>query len=495
MKNFLLTLVAIAGAVAAFFANAPYGIWPLMLVGIAVLWLLSTSKTLTAVLLGFIWGFTYFFLLLDWVHYAAGIYLAQVLLAAVLALYLAVTAGIWSWLYRARIPLAVKLLAATAVAVAMEQLRSAWPLGGMPWGRTAFAMVDSPLVRLASWGSTALVSAVTIFIALCLASFGTEIFRREVSTAVLAGSAGVILIFMPLALPVGSNPTGSVRLGIVQGNGPTTAVDNRALRVTASHVSATRELDFAGLDMVLWPESASDRDIRKDPQSLALVNEAQNQVKVPILLGTQEYFAGVRKNDYVVFDGGEVVDTYSKQHPVPFGEYVPWRETARKITDAVDMISTDMVAGTEPATVTVGNWKIATPICFEVAYDRIVSEAVLAGAELIVVPTNNASFGDSNEPYQQFAMTQFRAIEHGRSAVQVSTTGTSGVVTPNGLVRYQTELFETDARTVTLPLAQHTTFAARTAAIREVAVYLLGVAGLAVALLRWPKKNAQPQQN
>ncbi|MDO5025742.1 MAG: apolipoprotein N-acyltransferase [Trueperella sp.] len=491
MNKFLLVLVTIASAIAATFAHAPYQLWPLMLLGIAVLWLVSARRALAAGALGFIWGFTYFFLHLDWVHFAAGIYLAQVLLAAVLALFFAATAVIWSWLHRARLPLIVRLMAATAVAVAVEQLRGAWPLGGMPWGKTAFAVVDSPLVRLAPWGSTALVGAATFFIALCLASLFAEIRRREFSTAVLAGSVGVILIFAPLALPVGNKPTGNITLGIVQGNGPTDPGPDRALRVTESHVSASRELDLTGLDLVLWPESASDRDIRQDARALELVQAAQDAAQVPILLGTQKYFDGVRHNDYVVFKAGGVTDSYTKQHPVPFGEYVPWRETARKVTSAVDMISTDMVAGREPAYVTVGNWQIATPICFEVAYDQIVAEAVLAGAQLIVVPTNNASFGDSNEPYQQFAMTKFRAIEHGRSAVQVSTTGTSGAVMPTGLVRYQTELFVADAHTVTLPLAQDTTIAARTAGVREIIVYFLGVAGLLAALLRMPRRAAQ----
>ena len=84
---------------------------------------------------------------------------------------------------------------------------------------------------------------------------------------------------------------------------------------------------------------------------------------------------------------------------------------------------------------------IGDVICFEVAYDGIVRDAVRAGGEVLVVQTNNASFGMSDESTQQLAMSRIRAIEHGRATVQISTVGVSAVIEPNGAVSQQTGLF------------------------------------------------------
>ena len=136
--------------------------------------------------------------------------------------------------------------------------------------------------------------------------------------------------------------------------------------------------------------------------------------------------------------GQGVVASYSKRHPAPFAEYIPLRSVARLFSSAVDRVTRDMLPGEGDGLVpfeserlgrTVG---IADVICFEVAYDELVRSAVRAGGELIVVQTNNATFGRSDESTQQLAMSRIRAVEHGRATVQISTVGVSGVIQPNG---------------------------------------------------------------
>jgi apolipoprotein N-acyltransferase len=146
---------------------------------------------------------------------------------------------------------------------------------------------------------------------------------------------------------------------------------------------------------------------------------------------------------------GTVLDTYSKQRPAPFAEYVPLRDLARQVTPVVDNV-VDMLAGSGAAVVEAPiasldrAVRIATPICFEVAYDSIVREAVASGAELLIVPTNNATFGRTAESTQQLQMTRIRAIETGRWAIQISTVGVSAVVDPSGRVIDGTDLFTAD---------------------------------------------------
>jgi apolipoprotein N-acyltransferase len=126
-----------------------------------------------------------------------------------------------------------------------------------------------------------------------------------------------------------------------------------------------------------------------------------------------------------------------------------------------------MIAGTEPGVIPLESERLGRTvvlgdvICFEVAYDGIVRESVTEGAEVLVVQTNNASFGRSPESTQQLAMSRFRAVELGRATVQVSTVGVSAVIAPNGAVAQETDLFTADQLVATLPLRQSLTPAAR----------------------------------
>ena len=84
---------------------------------------------------------------------------------------------------------------------------------------------------------------------------------------------------------------------------------------------------------------------------------------------------------------------YTKRHPVPWGEYIPLRGIARLVTSKVNLVSRDMVAGKGNGVLTGGPFEFGDVICFEVAYDSLVRSSVHAGAQLIVVQTNNATFG------------------------------------------------------------------------------------------------------
>ncbi|MEK8229001.1 apolipoprotein N-acyltransferase [Oerskovia sp. M15] len=153
--------------------------------------------------------------------------------------------------------------------------------------------------------------------------------------------------------------------------------------------------------------------------------------------------------------------------PAPFGEYIPLRSFVRLFSAQVDRVSTDMLPGDEVAVIDLPSdrlgrtVRLGTVICFEVAYEELVREAVTSGAEILVVPTNNASFGYSAESTQQLAMSRLRAIETGRATVQISTVGVSGVIAPNGALLQSTELFTADQLIATLPLRDSFTPAVR----------------------------------
>jgi apolipoprotein N-acyltransferase len=206
-----------------------------------------------------------------------------------------------------------------------------------------------------------------------------------------------------------------------------------------------------------------------DAAAAADIDAAARAVGAPLLVGTIEYpESGGRYNTSLLWEPGKgPVARYSKQRPAPFAEYIPLRSLVRPFSSAVDLVRNDMLPGTEPGVVPLASERlgrtvrIGDVICFEVAYDGIVREAVREGAEVLVVQTNNASFGYSAESTQQLAMARLRAVELGRATVQVSTVGVSAVIAPNGTVAQQTELFTPAQLVARLPLRQSLTPAAR----------------------------------
>ncbi|MBM7825417.1 apolipoprotein N-acyltransferase [Arcanobacterium pluranimalium] len=376
--------------------------------------------------------------------------------------------------------------------VVAEQCRATVPFGGMPWGSLGFSLVDSPLVNLSPWGSVQLVEFIAVFSSILAASVLCSLRERALFSAIAGLSTSLVLIIAPSFIGFSVPGSASIRIGVVQGNVPDEDTlkpdESRALIVTQNHAQATRKILAQHPDLILWPESASDRDIRQDQEANNILNSLMKESRgVPLMLGTQQYAGNTRTNDYIAVTGDGVVGTYSKQHPVPFGEYLPFRSFIERIVPEAKKISVDMIPGDSRAqlSVTAGGHNIvaAVPICFEIAYSQIVADGA-DGANLLVVPTNNASFGRSGEPLQQLAMTRFRAIEHGKSAIQVSTSGTSAVVSARGVVRYQTDLFEQSAVVLDVPLISSQTFATKTANVRQYLCFALGILCLAGATYR-----------
>jgi apolipoprotein N-acyltransferase len=181
---------------------------------------------------------------------------------------------------------------------------------------------------------------------------------------------------------------------------------------------------------------------------------------------------------------------YVKRHPVPFAEYLPGRAVLQRLIGrfAVDLPN-DFVPGTAPGLLPItgphGTYRVADVICFEVAYDDLVRDAVDRNARILVVQTNNATFGRSGETYQQMAMSRLRSIEHGRSTAVVATSGRSALIAPNGDVVASSQLYTPDVLVRSLPLRSSRTVADRLGPAVEYLLIALGVAGpLMIGLAR-----------
>ncbi|MDP9393786.1 MAG: apolipoprotein N-acyltransferase [Actinomycetota bacterium] len=482
-------LAAAAAGVGLLLSFPPYGVWWLVPVSVAMLTLaLRGSSARRGAVLGLVAGLAFFVPLLSW----TGVYVGPfpwLLLAVVQALYVAAMGSLAAPVTRLRgWPVLV-----AALWVAQEALRVRWPFGGFPWGRLAFSQADSPAAALAAVGGTSLVTfAVALSGTLLAAAVLGLACRRASRAAAWAVAAGIVLtagVAVPRPAPAG--PT--VTVAVVQGNVPRLGLDFNAQReaVLGNHTQATHDLAAdvrAGRrpapDLVVWPENSSDIDPYADAGAWARIQAAVDDIGVPVLVGAVVEANGGRnvENTGIVWKpGAGPGDTYVKQHPVPFAEYIPMRRIARMVSDKVDLVRRDFVPGAERGTLALGPAMVGDVICFEVAYDGLVSDVVRGGAQLLVVQTNNATFGFTPQTEQQLAMSRLRAVEHGRTVLVAATSGVSAVVAPDGRTRDRAELFTRKVMVERVRLATSPSTASRTGAPTEAVLATVGVLGALVA--------------
>ena len=341
-----------------------------------------------------------------------------------------------------RLPLAPAWLAVAWVA--MESIRCTWPAGGMPWGRLAYAVMDTPFAgSLPYVGSTGVSVMVALTGTLLAAAWSA---RGSVRLRTLAALAAVVLVsLLPLAMPYGAPATGEWTVAAVQGNVPGDGTDVLAhyREITAQHTQETERLADdvrAGRtpepDLVVWPENSTAIDPFYDAAMSTDLQEAVRAVDVPLLAGVV-VDGGPRHvlNQGIVFDPVTGAgDRYTKWHPVPFGEYVPWRWLFGTHLAQLNQVPRDMVHGTRVEPLDVRGVRVADAICFDVAYDDGLYAQLEHGGQVVVVQTSNAMFIHTAQIDQQFAISRLRALETHRYVVVAAINGLSGVIAPDGSV-------------------------------------------------------------
>jgi apolipoprotein N-acyltransferase len=130
---------------------------------------------------------------------------------------------------------------------------------------------------------------------------------------------------------------------------------------------------------------------------------------------------------------GVVAAIYVKNHLVPFGEYVPWRAAISRVFNVSD-VPLDAIAGHSTGYMKTPAAPLAVMISYEVFFDERARAGVRSGGQVLVVPTNTASYRSSQVPTQELAAAKLRAWETGRWILQVTPTGYTAVLTPRGRV-------------------------------------------------------------
>jgi apolipoprotein N-acyltransferase len=483
-------LVAIAGGLVGVLAFPRFGIWPAAFVSVALLLVaVAGRRARTGAWLGYLYGAAFLLPLVHW----TGVYVGAIpwlILCAGFAAFFAVLGAALPIL--ARLPAAP--LWAGAAWVLEEALRDRIPFGGFPWGRLAFSQAESPVRWFAALGGAPLVTFVVAAGGAGLAQ-GALAVRPRAARMIAAGLAvalGVPLAGLVLSWPLDPGNGGPQQtIAVIQGGLPDLGLsfESRAQQVLDNHVRQTlklaREVRVGTAprpSLVLWPEDSSDVDPFHNQTAYAKIQRAVHAVGVPILIGAILNGPGPtrRRNVGILWSpttgpGAE----YVKRHPVPFGEYVPLRGLAQWISSDAKTVTRDMVGGHGNGLLRGGPFLIGDVICFEVAYDALVQSSVAAGARLVVVQTNNATFGHTAETYQQLAMSQFRAVETGRTVVQAATTGLSAIIGPDGTVlAHSGPLYSAAILVDRVQVRSGTTLAVRLGAWPEYLLTALAIAGL-----------------
>ncbi len=485
--------LALVGGALLSLAFPGYGLWWLAPVAVALLAVSTTGvRARVGVVNGLVFGLAFFVPTLSW----SGSYLGVVPWAG-LAVSQAAFLGLLGWGSAILQRRGIRPLFVGLAWVTQEALRDRIPYGGFPWVRLAFSQADSPFAHIAAFGGA---PAVTFLVALCggLLGYAVHAAYRVIRAATSGGVAGTqrpgyrqpvvaalaamacALVGLAIPLPVDGQ---TARIMAVQGNVPRPGLDFNAERravldnhveVTITGVTREREAGQPDPDLVVWPENASDIDPTRNPDAAQAIDRALGVAEAPIIVGgLLEEPAPHFSNVSLLYRPGEgLVGRYVKQHPVPFAEYIPNRSFWRLVSTQVDLLRTDMWAGDRPVVFRVparaGGEIVAGPsICFEVAYDELVRANVERGANLLVIQTNNATFGFTNESVQQLAISRIRAIEHGRSVAHVSTVGVSALILPDGTLLEPTTLFTPAALVADLPLRTDLTLASRLGAWPE----------------------------
>ena len=501
---------AVSGALLVL-AFPGYDLWWLAPVAVAGLTLvLWGSRVRWAMLVGLVFGLVFFSWSLSW----SGTYVGKLpwfALATMESLCVVLMAGLVAWL-QGRLRERKRLFLAYAVVplawVAQEWLRSTQPYGGFPWVRLAFSQADGPLARFAAYGGapgvTLLVAVVGVCLAAAVLSARRTRVRSVVGALVVAGAVLGLTALIPL-------PTDGTRttVALVQGNVPQAGLEFNAQRraVLDNHVQGTLTLAEhrpEGLSLVVWPENSSDIDPLRNEDADTEIRAAAAAVRAPLLIGAVLDQPWPRLTNASMFYRTPTAEPeiYAKQHPVPFAEYIPSRSFYRIFSKQVDLVTHDFAAGDERGAFLVDSsqgryWALPT-ICFEVAYDGLMRDAVTHTTDhpsLLVVQTNNATFGYTDESTQQFAISRIRAIEHGRAVAHVSTVGVSGFVNPDGTTGRISSLFTADQMVGHPVLRSGLTVADRIGAAQDIAPTALLLLVAAYALRRPRRARVETPAN
>ena len=447
-------LALLAGALTTL-ALAPYSIWPLLLVSIALFYLgLRELSAKQALWRGWCYGFGLFAAGTSWVYVSIHDYgaaappLAAFLtlgFVAGLALFFALPAWFWAgFLRRNQAPLS-DALAFAALWFAQEAFRG-WFLTGFPWLYAGYSQLDGPMAGLAPLGGVWLLSFALALTAALLCNLSRLLRRRAqlaLGLCLLAAPwlLGALLKGHPWTIPAGQ----PLSVTAIQGN----VAQNLKWDPQQLHAQLLlyRDLSFASQrsDLLIWPETAI--PVLKEQASgyLSMLDNFAKDRHSALISGVpirQANAQGEQRFYNAVTVVGQGSGDYLKQKLVPFGEYVPLEELLRGLIRFFDLPMSDFARGSEQQPLLEAKgYRLATFICYEVVYPDFAAK-LAARSDLLLTVSNDTWFGSSIGPLQHLQMARMRALEAGRWMIRATNNGVTALINPFGQITEQLPQFQ-----------------------------------------------------
>jgi apolipoprotein N-acyltransferase len=490
------SLAALAAGGVSALGFAPWDLWPLTVIGVAVLFIRieRASGRGRAFWLGWLFGTAQFTVGLGWIATAFTFqdkmppvlgWVAVVGLSMFLALYIGLAAALaraLPW------PGAARALAFAAFWMLGEWLRG-WVLTGFAWNPLGAAWLALPGLRqLAQFGGALSLSALMV---LAGGGLGLLIQRQwRGGVALLATVAGLALAALALeAAPVASD---GPLIHLIQ---PNIGQDQRYVEgAQEAHLQNYLDLTRQALAkriasegaLVLWSEGSVPWLIEEEPEVRAALAAVLGPKDLLLFGGT----AAVRNADgeltalgntmFAIDSRGQIVARYDKAHLVPLGEYVP----AKAIMTALGLArlvpgDLEFQPGPGPQTLALPGFPaVGMQICYEIIFPGAVVDRANRPAWIANV-SNDAWYGPSGPP-QHLAQARLRAIEEGLPIARATPTGISAMIDGHGNVVAAVPLGVRDVASVALPKALPATAFARVGhwATLGFGLVLLGLAAL-----------------
>lgn len=447
-------LAVLAGGLITF-SLAPFNLWPLALVAVALCYLLLQRLTPSqAAMRGWLFGFGLFASGVSWVYVSIHDYgsappvLAGALTLAFvagLALFLAAFAWCWAnFLRQAQYSLSNALVFA-ALWVATEFFRG-WFLTGFPWLYIGYSQLDGPLAGLAPVGGVWLISFVLAFSsALLINLLACKQARRQwpLYTGVLVP---VWLVTALLQLMNWTDTAGApLTVAAVQGNIEQSMKWDPAQVSNQLILYQQLSLTTPQVDLLVWPENAipvlqtSATDFLRHLDTFAQQRQSALITGIPMRHLNSE---GQVKLYNGITTLGDASGEYLKQKLVPFGEYVPLQDLLRGVIELFDLPMSDFARGpSNQAPLIAKQQRIAPYICYEVVYPDF-ARKLAAHSEILLTISNDTWFGTSIGPLQHLQMAQMRALEAGRWMIRATNNGVTAIINPQGRIEQQIPQFE-----------------------------------------------------
>jgi len=433
------TATAVVAGLLVAFSLPPWGWWPLAYLGVALFASTRPTSKRSQFIFGTLFAFSWLAPGMSWMWFltAPGYVIAAIMFSAFHGI-AAVLTGVLTTKNQHR------TFIGPLVHTLAEALRFSFPFGGVPLASLAISQASSPVATIVRIGGSLLLTYLVLQIGFAISSI--RLTRNPKHASLLVACIAVVVSVGQVA-PHGHEIGRSLKIAAVQGGGPqgTLAINTNSRDVVDRHLAATRNITAdSQVDLVVWPENVIDVGNFSLSAERNEVTDEAARLSAPFLVGITEdlderFFTNAQ---IVVNPDGSLGDRYDKKRRVPFGEFVPMRGLLEAVGAPVDRIPRDAKAGVYTAILRTADTKVAVAISWEVFFGGRANEGVEQGATLLINPTNGSSYTGTILQTQQIASSQLRALETGRWLVQVSPTGFSAFVSPNGHVIDRTGVSE-----------------------------------------------------